>query len=109
MANGTIPRPLSFFDTLVSAASTNGTLTINFTDNSSIFLLTAFNSTSKMSAHIVFGRASGTPYVSTVAAGSAITVDASASGKLTLTTSSGNFNAYAIPLSMRALNGFSFS
>ena len=109
MANGTIPMPLDWFDTIVAAESTNSALTLNFTDNSSLLLITAYNTTNKLSAYIVFGRSSGVPLVTTIASGSAISVDSSVSGKLTLTASSGTFNAYAIPLTIRARNGFTFS
>lgn len=109
MANGTIPMPLDWFDTIVAAESTNSVITLNFTDNSALLLMTAYNTAGKLSAYLVFGRPTATPIVSEILAGSLITVDSSVSGKLKLTASTGSFNAYAIPLTIRARNGFTFS
>ena len=97
-----------FFSALGYKASNNNAVVLNFPRNAPVLIFTNYPNAARQAAFLVWGRSTGVPFVLTLASGTGITVDASTAGTLTI-SSNGEFYCYVVPLTLSAMNNYSFS
>ena len=104
MANGIIQNPHNLWENIYIGDIASGK-TLTFSGNASLLLVLNGTTTSRQGMYIVFGRTSGSPFVTTVVAASSATVVGS-TGKLDI---SGDCYATIIPLTDAAAGRISIT